>query len=223
MECRIEGDTLPFLIVRLEQGDEIVAEVGSMAYMTEGVKWSITLWGRGLIAKLWGMVRRRLTGETVLLTRFQGNGEVAFTGKFPGTIQRIDLDTARTVIAQRGSFLAATRDVRMKMAVARRLRATLFGGEKLLLQKFQGPGTAWLHAAGDFKRFDLKAGQKLRADTECLVYYDDTVDYSVGMVGGIRRMLFGGEGLFLATFTGPGEVGLQSMPVKALRQSLEKK
>ena len=157
MECRIEGDTLPFLIVRLEQGDEIVAEVGSMAYMTEGVKWSITLWGRGLIAKLWGMVRRRLTGETVLLTRFQGNGEVAFTGKFPGTIQRIDLDTARTVIAQRGSFLAATRDVRMKMAVARRLRATLFGGEKLLLQKFQGPGTAWLHAAGDFKRFDLKA------------------------------------------------------------------
>ena len=53
-------------------------------------------------------------------------------------------------------------------------------------------------------------------DTGCLVALQPSVNYDVQFVGGVKTALFGGEGLFFATLTGPGKVWLQSLPLSRL-------
>src|SRR5215831_1181376 len=222
LDFTIQGDNLQVARVRLKPGQEVYAEAGKMVYKTANVQWESRMTGATLGEKLMGVLRRTVTGESLFFTYFRADspGEVGFAGSYPGRIQVFDLKAGQSVLAQRDAFLFAQPSVQFNVAFAKKLGAGLFGGEGFILEKFTGPGAVFIHAGGDFVEFDLAAGQTLQVDTGCIVAFDESVDYDIQFVGGIKTALFGGEGLFLATLTGPGQVVIQSMTLQKLRREL---
>src|SRR5262249_47145185 len=150
-----------------------------------------------------GGLKRTVTGESLFLTHFRADGpaEVGVAGNYPGRLTGFELPAGRSILAQRDAFLFAQPTVQFNIALVKRLGAGFFGGEGFILEKFTGPGAVFIHAGGDFVEFDLVPGQTLQVDTGCIVAFDETVDYDIQFVGGIKTALFGGEGLFLATLT----------------------
>ncbi len=223
MKYTIEGDNLELVRVSLDTGEEIVAEAGKMVYKTTSVQWKTTMQGKSLGEKLMGGLRRKFTGESLFLTHFScplDGGEVGFAGDFPGRIRALDLQPGQSVLVQRGGFVAAEPTVQLTIAFTKRLGAGFLGGEGFILQRLTGPGTAFIHAGGDFAEFDLAPGEAMQVDTGSLVCFDETVNYSIEMAGGITTSLFGGEGLFLATVAGPGKVVIQTLTLDKLRREI---
>ncbi len=159
-------------------------------------------------------------GESLFLTYFHATaaGEVGFAGDYPGRIQAFDLGPGQNILVQRDSFLCAQNTVQLNIAFTKKLGAGFLGGEGFILERLTGPGVAFIHAGGDHIEFTLKPGEMLQVDTGCIVAFEETVDYDIQFVGGIKRAIFGGEGLFLATLTGPGRVIIQSMTLEKLRR-----
>lgn len=176
--------------------------------------------GDTLSDKIWGALKRKLMGESLFLTYFRAAtpGEVGFAGDYPGRIQALALAAGQSILVQRDSFLCAQASVTLNIAFTQRLGAGFFGGEGFILEKLTGPGTAFIHAGGDHIEFTLAPGETLQVDAGCIVAFDEGVDYDIQYVGGIKRALFGGEGLFLATLTGPGKVMVQSMTLEKMRR-----
>jgi uncharacterized protein (TIGR00266 family) len=222
LDYTIQGDNLQVARVRLKSGQEVYAEAGKMVYKTPNVQWDTRMSGATLGEKLMGALRRTVSGESLFLTYFHanGDGEVGFAGSYPGRIQMFDLPAGRSILAQRDAFLFAQPTVQFNIAMVKRLGVGFFGGEGFILQKFTGPGNVFIHAGGDFVEFDLAAGQVIQVDTGCIVAFDESVDYDIQFVGGIKTALFGGEGIFLATLTGPGHVVIQSMTLNKMRREL---
>ena len=223
LRYEIEGDNLEVVRVHLKPGQELIAEAGKMVYKTPAVEWQTKMSGEGIGGKLMGALKRKLTGESLFLTHFRttgGEGEVGFSGDFPGRIQAFDLKAGQSVLVQRDGFIMAEASVQLDIAFTKKIGAGLFGGEGFILQKLTGPGTAFIHGGGDFIEFTLSPGETLQVDTGCVVAFDDSVTYDVQMAGGISASLFGGEGLFLATLNGPGKVIIQTMTLSKLRRQL---
>ena len=222
LDYTIQGDNLQLARIRLKPGQEIYAEAGKMVYKTANVQWETRMSGATLGEKLLGALRRTITGESLFLTYFHtmGPGEVGFAGNYPGKIQAFELAAGQSIVAQRDAFLFAQSTVQFNVALVRNLGAGFFGGEGFILEKFTGPGTVFIHAGGDFVEFNLAAAEILQIETGCIVAFDESVNYDIQFVGGIKTALFGGEGLFLATMTGPGRVIVQSMTVNKLRREL---
>ena len=152
-----------------------------------------------------------------------GKGKVAFAAPYPGKIIHIDLNKFNgEFLCQRDSFLCAVEGIEIDVAFTKRLGAGLFGGEGFILQSLKGKGDAFVHAGGTVIHKELKAGETLRVDTGCIVGFASNVDYDIKFVGGFRNALFGGEGLFLATLTGPGKVYLQTLPFSRLADRIAK-
>jgi uncharacterized protein (TIGR00266 family) len=222
LDYTIQGDNLQVARIRLKPGQEIYAEAGKMVYKTANVQWETRMTGATLGDKLLGALRRTVTGESLFVTYFRSEtpGEVGFAGSYPGRIQVFELKPGQSLLAQRDAFLFAEAGVQFNVALVKRLGAGFFGGEGFILEKFTGPGAVFVHAGGDFVEFDLAAGEVLQVDTGCIVAFDESVDYDIQFVGGIKMALFGGEGLFLATLTGPGHVVIQSMTLQKMRREL---
>jgi uncharacterized protein (TIGR00266 family) len=203
----------------------VVAEAGAMMYMQEGIVMNTTLdpnqQGGGLVGKLFAGAKRALSGDSFFVTTFSNAGrqrqDVAFTSPYPGKIYPIELTTwGGRIIAQKDSFLCAARGVTVSIAFSRKLGAGFFGGEGFILQRIEGDGLTFLHASGTLHEIALRGGETLRVDTGCLVAMQESVDYDIEVVPGIKTALFGGEGLFFAKLTGPGRVILQTMPFSRL-------
>ena len=222
LDYTIQGDNLQIARVRLKPGQEVYAEAGKMVYKTANVQWDTRMSGVTLGDKLLGALRRTLTGESLFLTYFRADtaGEVGFAGNYPGRIQVFDLKAGQSILAQRDAFLFAQPMVTLTIALVKKLGAGFFGGEGFILEKLTGPGSVFIHAGGDFVEFDLQTGQTLQVDTGCIVAFDESVDYDIQFVGGIKTAIFGGEGFFLATLTGPGRVVIQSMTLQKMRREL---
>jgi uncharacterized protein (TIGR00266 family) len=223
LDFTIQGDNLQVARIRLKPGQEVYAEAGKMVYKTANVQWETRMSGATLGDKILGALRRTVTGESLFLTYFRADssgGEVGFAGNYPGRIQVFDLKPGQSVLAQRDAFIVAQPSVQFNVAFVKRLGAGFFGGEGFILEKFTGPGSVFIHAGGDFVEFDLQPGQVLQVDTGCIVAFDESIDYDIQFVGGIKTAIFGGEGLFLATLTGPGHVVVQSMTLQKMRREL---
>ena len=222
LDYTIQGDNLQVVRIRLRAGQEVYAEAGKMVYKTANVDWETRMSGATLGDKLLGAPRRTITGESLFLTYFRANagGEVGFAGNYPGRIQAFDLAPGQSILAQRDAFLFAETTVQFNVALVRKLGAGFFGGEGFILEKLSGPGTVFIHAGGDFVEFNLAPSEILQVDTGCIVAFDESVDYDIQLAGGIKTALFGGEGFFLATMTGPGRVIVQSMTINKLRREL---
>lgn len=178
--------------------------------------------GAGLGAKLLGALKRKMMGESLFWTYFRsdGAGDVGFAGSYPGRIQAFDLAAGRSIIVQRDSFLCAQSSVQVNIEFVKKIGVGFFAGEGFILERLTGPGAVFIHAGGDFVEFDLKPGETIQIDTGCVVGFDETVTYDVQMAGGIKTMMFGGEGLFLATLTGPGKAIVQTLTLEKLRREL---
>lgn len=222
IDYTIQGDNLQVARVRLKAGQEVYAEAGKMLYKTPSIQWETRMAGESLGQKLWGAVKRKLMGESLFMTYFRAtaDGEVGFAGSYPGRIQPFELAAGQSIVVQRDSFLFAQPGVQLNITFAKKLGAGFFGGEGFILEKLTGPGLVCIHGGGDFVDFNLKPGEVLQVDTGCIVGFDESVDYDIQFVGGIRRAIFGGEGLFLATMTGPGRVIVQSMTLEKMRREL---
>jgi uncharacterized protein (TIGR00266 family) len=226
VDYEILGDDLQFVKIELDPGEAVVGEAGSMMYLEDDIQMQ-TIFGDGsaqqggFVGALLGAGKRLLTGESLFMTVFQNQGHVkrkaAFAAPYPGKIVAIHLaEVDGELLAQKDSFLAAAKGVSLGIAFTKRFGAGLFGGEGFILERLQGDGWAFVHAGGTLEERTLAAGETLRVDTGCIVAMTKNVDYDIKLAGGIKTMLFGGEGLFLATLRGPGRVWLQSLPFSRL-------
>ena len=202
------------LQVDLRQGEELYAEAGAMLFMGPGIDLQAKM--QGGIMK--GLMRKFLAGESLFMSVFRceaASGRLALANPIAGKIFPVELK-GNTVLAERNAYLAAIGNVDLSVAFTKRFGAGLFGGEGFILQKISGQGLLFLHAGGNMLEFDLAPGEQLRVDTGCIVSFDEQVNYDIQFVGGFRNALFGGEGLFYATLTGPGHVVLQTLPFSRL-------
>jgi uncharacterized protein (TIGR00266 family) len=216
VDYKIFGDDLQLVEIELDPGEAVRAEVGTMTYMENGIEMQ-TSTGGGIFQGL----KRAFTGESFFITSFLNNGagksHVAFAAPYPGKIICLDLAAfGGQVLCQKDAFLCAAKGIEIEIALTKRLGAGLFGGEGFILQRLSGDGLVFVHAGGTIIEKDLAAGETLRVDTGCLAAFATSVDYNIQFVGGFKNALFGGEGLFLATLTGPGKVYLQSLPFSRL-------
>ena len=219
----IQGDNLQMLRVKLVPGQEVYAEAGKMVYKTNSVYWETRASGNTIGEKLFGMLKRSITGESLFFTYFRcdrGEGEVGFAGAYPGKLEPIKLAPGQSFLAQRDAFICAEDSVGFSVAFVKKLGAGFFGGEGFILEKLTGPGTVFIHGGGDFVDFNLAAGETIQVDPGCIVGFDETVDYDIQLAGGIKTAIFGGEGLFLATLTGPGRCIVQTLTLSRLRREL---
>jgi uncharacterized protein (TIGR00266 family) len=226
IDFEIHGNEMQFVEVVLDAGEAAVAEAGVFMYMTPGIQME-TIFGdggtetRGIFDALLGAGKRILAGEGLFLTVFQNQGQgrqrVAFAAPYPGKILAMDLKAlGGSLVCQRDSFLCAARGVSIGIAFQKKIGTGLFGGEGFILQKLEGDGLCFVHAGGTVHPVDLAAGETLRVDTGCLVALQPSIDYDIQFVGQIKTALFGGEGIFFATLTGPGRVWLQSLPLSRM-------
>lgn len=225
IDYEIHGDDMQFVEITLDPNEVVVAEAGGMMYMSQGIQMQ-TVFGdpsrqQGFFGKLFDAGKRMVTGESLFLTTFGAAGsskeKVAFAAPYPGKIIPVDLSTVGgELICQKDAFLCAARGVQVGIAFQRRILAGLFGGEGFILQRLTGDGLAFIHAGGTILRMELVTGQTLRLDTGCLVALQPSVNYDIQFTGGFKNSIFGGEGLFLATLTGPGTVWIQSLPFARL-------
>lgn len=222
LDYTIQGDNLQVARIKLKPGQEVYAEAGKMLYKTANVSWETRMAGDSLGQKLWGALKRKVMGESLFMTYFKTPtpGEVGFAGNYPGRIQVFDLPAGKSVLVQRDSFLCAQTTVQLNIALVKKLGAGFFGGEGFILERLTGPGAVFIHGGGDFVEFDLGPGETIQVDTGCVVGFEESVNYDIQFVGGIKTAIFGGEGIFLATLTGPGKVIVQSMTLEKMRREL---
>jgi uncharacterized protein (TIGR00266 family) len=225
IDYKLIGDDMQAVIVTLDPQETVVAEAGAMMYMQDDIAMNTTLdpsgQSSGLMGRLLKGAKRALAGDSFFITTFTNEGrkrrDVAFAAPFPGKILAVDLrQWGNRIIAQKDSFLCAAFGIEISIAFNRRIGAGFFGGEGFIMQKLDGDGLAFLHASGTLAEAKLAAGETLRVDTGCLVALEETVDYDIQMVPGIKTALFGGEGLFFVKLTGPGRVVLQTLPFSRL-------
>ena len=225
LDYEILGSSAQSVEIILDPGETVIAEAGAMNYMTEGVRFDTRMGdgsSSGLLGKLWSAGKRMLTGESLFMTHFsnagKGQARVAFAAPYPGTVVPIELARiGGTLICQKDAFLCAAHGTRVGISFAKRIGAGFFGGEGFILQKLEGDGLAFVHAGGTVIRKELN-NETLRLDTGCLVAFSDGIDYDIGLAGGLKSMLFGGEGILLTTLKGTGSVWIQSLPVSRLAE-----
>ena len=221
IDYTIIGNAMQVVEIELDPGEAVIAEAGAMTYMEQGIGFETKMGDgsnpdQGIFGSLFSAGKRMMMGESIFTTHFTNRGDassrVAFGAPYPGTIMALDLAAlGGHVICQKDAFLCAALGTRIDITFNKRLGSGLFGGEGFVLEKLSGDGLAFIQAGGTVIEKKLN-GEKLRVDTGCLVGFTEGIDYDIERAGGLKSMVFGGEGLFLATLQGQGTVWLQSLP-----------
>lgn len=221
IDYKIHGNDMQVVSIELDPNETVIAEAGSMNWMDSGISFEAKMGDgtepdSGIMGKLFSVGKRVLTGESIFLTHFtnveSGKKEVAFAAPYPGSIIAVDLkDINGEILCQKDAFLCAAMGTNVSIAFNKRIGAGFFGGEGFILQKLTGNGLAFLHAGGTVIKKELN-NETLFIDTGCIVAFSTGLDYSIERAGNLKSMIFGGEGLFLATVKGTGTVYLQSLP-----------
>jgi uncharacterized protein (TIGR00266 family) len=225
LDVEIHGHDLQIVEVTLDPSETVVAEAGAMNYMESGIEFNTRMGdgsepNQGMMGSLFSAGKRLLTGESLFTTHFTNHDskpvKVAFGAPFPGSIIALDLaEYGEQVTCQKDAFLCAALGTKIDIAFNRKIGSGLFGGEGFILQKLSGDGIACLHAGGVVIKKELR-GETLRVDTGCLVAFTQGIDYDIKLAGGLKTMMFGGEGIALATLSGHGTLWLQSLPFSRL-------
>lgn len=230
IDYQIKGESIQIVEVELDPLETVIAEAGAMLFMEDGISFEAKMGdgsnaNQGLFDKLLSAGSRMLTGESLFMTHFTNRGNrkarIGFSAPYPGTVIPIDLSKSpgNQLIVQKDGFLCAAFGTKVSITFNKRLGAGLVGGEGFILQKLQGDGKAFVHAGGTVIERTLN-NETLRVDTGCVVAFEPQINFDVQSAGGLRSMIFGGEGMFLATLQGTGKVWLQSMPIRKLVQAL---
>lgn len=230
IDYQIKGESIQVVEVELDPLETVIAEAGAMLFMEEGIVFEAKMGdgsnpNQGLFDKLLSAGSRILTGESLFMTHFTNKGrrkaKIGFSAPYPGTVIPVNLSESpnNELIVQKDGFLCAALGTKVSIIFNKRIGSGLVGGEGFILQKLQGDGKAFVHAGGTVIERTLN-NEVLRVDTGCVVAFESQVQFDVQLAGGLRSMVFGGEGMFLATLQGTGKVWLQSMPIRKLVQAL---
>ena len=227
IDFEIKGQELQFLEIELDPGESAVAEAGAMVWKDGAISMT-TVFGDGsggadggFMGKLLGAGKRLVTGESLFTTVFthQGHGKarVAFASPTPGSILPLKLDQyGGALICQKDSFPAAAKGVAIGVHFQKRIMTGLFGGEGFIMQRLSGDGWVFVQMGGTLVEKELAPGEELHVDTGCLAAMTPGVDFDLVAAGGVKSMIFGGEGAFFARLRGPGHVWIQSLPFSRL-------
>lgn len=230
IDYQIKGESIQIVEVELDPMETVIAEAGAMLFMDDGIMFETKMGdgsnpSQGLFDKLLSAGSRLLTGESLFMTHFTNRGnkkaKVGFSAPYPGTVIPMDLAqfVNHEVVVQKDGFLCAAFGTKLSIVFNRKIGSGLVGGEGFILQKLQGDGKAFVHAGGTVIERTL-TNETLRVDTGCVVAFESHIDFDVEKTGSLKSMIFGGEGIFLATLRGTGKVWLQSMPIRKLVQAL---
>ena len=219
MQFNVTGTTMQTVSIDLQAGETIFSQRNVMGWMTNNVQMNTTTGGG-----LFKAIKRSFSGGGMFVVDYtaQGPARIAFCARFPGQVMPFTLQAGESLICRKETFLCAEKSVQLEIAFQQRLGAGFFGGEGFILQRITGPGTVWLDLSGEVVVEDLAPGQTLLVHAGHVGAQSPSVQFSIQMVRGFRNILFGGEGLFLATVTGPGRVWLQSMPIMNLAEEIGK-
>ena len=212
MEYQIQGEMMPVVICKLDAGETMITEKGSMAWMSPNMEMNTTAGG---IGKAFG---RMFSGESIFQNRYtakRGSGLIAFASSFPGSIRAVEITPDKPLIVQKTAFLASTEGVELSVFFQKKMGAGFFGGEGFIMQKLSGTGMAFAEVDGELVEYQLARGQQIIVDTGNVLGFEPTVSIDIRQVSGAKNVLFGGEGLFNTVVTGPGRVILQTMPLSA--------
>jgi uncharacterized protein (TIGR00266 family) len=229
IDYKIFGDDIQFVEIELDPNETVIAEAGTMVYMEKDISFEVKMGdgsepNQGLMGKIFQAGSRILTGESLFITHFTNRGygksRVAFAAPYPGTIIPVDLRLVKNnLVVQKDGFLCAAFGTKLTITLNKRIGAGLLGGEGFILEKLEGDGKAFIHAGGTVIEKQLN-NETLRIDTGCVVAFEPQLDFDIEASGSLKSMVFGGEGLFLATMHGTGKVWLQSMPIRKLIRAL---
>jgi uncharacterized protein (TIGR00266 family) len=222
MQSRITGTTMPVLELLLEPNEAVISEAGELSWMGNSIQMTThtQMMGGG---GLFGAIRRVAGGGSLFMTEYRAvgaQGEVAFATRVPGHIVPVDVNGGHQYFIHRHGFLCATSQIELGVGFQQSLGAGIFGGDGFLLQKVSGTGVAWLELSGELIVKDLAAGEMLRVHPGHVGAFQGTVSFQITRVPGIKNMIFGGDGIFLALLTGPGRVWLQTLPISKLAHQL---
>lgn len=226
VEFRLNGDDLQFVEIALDPGEAVIGEAGSMMFTHRDIEMT-TIFGdgsnndSGVFNSLFKAGKRALAGENLFTTVYTNNGglkrTIAFAAPYIGKIIPIDLSAyGGKMICQKDAFLCAAKGVEIGMRFQKRLGAGFFGGAGFVLQTLEGDGMAFIHSCGALVKKELGETGGMLVDPGCVVAFTEGVDFDIQYIGNIKSALFGGEGIFLAKLSGPGEVWLQSLPFSRL-------
>lgn len=224
MQSRITGTTMPVLEFALDPNDTIISEAGELSWMGSSIQMTThTQFGGG--GGIFGVLKRVAGGGSLFMTEYRAlgmAGELAFATKLPGHIVPVEVSPGHEYMIHRHGFLCATAQIQISVGFQQSLGAGIFGGDGFLLQKVSGQGTAWLELSGELVVRDLQPGETLRVHPGHVGAFQSSVSFQITTVPGIRNMIFGGDGLFLAALTGPGRIWLQTLPIAKLAHALER-
>ena len=218
MQYEIQGDTLPVVICSLEQGEAMITERGSMAWMSPNMKMDTT--SGGGLGKAFG---RMLSGDSIFQNTYtaqNGPGLIAFASSFPGSIQAFTVARGQEYILQKKAFLAAETGVELSVHFQKKAGAGLFGGEGFILQRVAGQGVVFAEFGGLVVEYELAAGQQMVIDSGYLAAMSASCQIDIQAVPGLKNMMLGGEGIFNTVLTGPGHIWLQTMPISSVAGAL---
>jgi len=222
MQHTITGTTMPVLQMQLSPGEKIVAEPGEFSWMTENIQLNTTTATAGARG-LFGAIGRALSGGGLFMTEYTAVGSagmIAFAAKVPGSIHEVPIPPGHSYMIHKHGFLCATEGVQLAIGFQKSLGSGLFGGDGFVMQRVTGPGTAFVELGGECVTYDLRAGDSILVHPGHVGMYQDSVNFDITMMRGIRNAFFGGDGLFIARLTGPGKVWLQSMTVPGLAHAI---
>lgn len=225
IDYKILGDDMQMVEIELDYNETVIAEAGAMNYMEDGITFDAKMGDganpdEGFLGKLMGAGQRILVGESIMMTHFKNvkrtKKHVAFAAPYPGKIIPVDMTKLNgELLCQKDAFLCAAFGTQIGIAFNKRFGAGVFGGEGFILERLRGDGMVFIQAGGTIITKKLY-NETLRVDTGCIVAFTPTIDYNIELVGGLKSMFFGGEGLFMATLSGTGVVFLQSLPFSRL-------
>lgn len=217
MKYEIIGETMPVVEIELVKGEKVKSQAGAMKWMDDTIQMDTNMEGG-----IGGFLKRKMMGESSMLNTFESqlnNSKIAFGHTFPGHIIPLNLDN-ESIICQRRSFLCADENIELEISFQKKLGSGFFSGEGFVLQELKGTGNAFVEIDGEVVKRELKSGESLKVETGAVAMFTPSVDMNIERIKGFSNMLFGGEGLFLTTLTGPGEVWLQTMPIQSMAGEL---
>jgi uncharacterized protein (TIGR00266 family) len=224
MQSRITGTTMPVLEFALDPNESIISEAGELSWMGSSIQLTThTQFGGG--GGIFGVLKRVAGGGSLFMTEYRAvgvAGEHAFATKLPGHIVPVEVSQGREYMVHRQGFLCATSQVQIGVGFQQSLGAGIFGGDGFLLQHVSGQGTAWLELSGELVVRDLQPGETLRVHPGHVGAFQSSVSFQITTVPGIKNMIFGGDGIFLAALTGPGRIWLQTLPIARLAHAIER-
>jgi uncharacterized protein (AIM24 family) len=203
--CQVEGELVPVADITLGGEDSIFFEHHVMLWKDESVRMGVM--------PLQGGIKRALAGMPFIISVASGNGRIAFSRDAAGELVVMPLHPGAELDVREHAFLLCSHTVDYSFTRIAGLRAILFGGQGMFMDRFVSrdkPGLLILHGCGNVFERRLAPGESVMLEPGAFLYKEASVTMNVESQK-LTTGFFGGVGMNLVRMTGPGRLGIQSM------------